>query len=272
MLPEVSLVKMNLSKSAAVIEKLYFDSTSPCSVEEERGLQLSYKTKYQFRKITPEVRRKISEMKLENLDERSTAQVWAEVFIRTPYMGLGNIAVDYFKRKQKNKKIPLSTYWPLIHPWVNKIENWIHGDMAASLYSQILEEDSKTVYPYVRAWSFSGEPWKKRMGMVSLLYYRACRRKVLPFNKMIPLVKKNLKTDHYFVQKAVGWTLRELHNAYPRETKIFLNRYIAILSPYAFTAATEKIPMTQKEPWKKLRKEASQQRNFLLPWQPIKND
>ena len=257
---------MNLSKYTAVIEKLYFDSTSPYSLEEEKNLQQSYKTKYRFRKITSEARRKILGIKPENLDEWATAQVWAEAFMRTPYMGLGNMAVDQFKGKQKSKKTPLKTYWPLLHPWVHKIENWIHGDMTASLYSQILEEDFKTVYPYVKAWSFSGEPWKKRMGMVSLLYYKACRKNILPFNKMIPLVEKNLKVDHYFVQKAVGWTLRELHNAYPKETKVFLNRHIAILSPYAFTAATEKIPMTYKEPWKKLRKEAGRQRNFLLPW------
>ncbi len=229
-------------------------------------MQLSYKTKYRFRKINSDAFKKMTETKLETLDEWSTAQVWAEVFMRTLYMGLGNMAVDHFKRKQKNKKIPLVTYWPLLHPWVNKIENWIHGDMIASLYSQILEEDPRTIYPYVRSWSFSGEPWKKRVGMVSLLYYKACRKKVLPFNKMIPLVKRNLKVDHYFVQKAVGRTLRELHNAYPKEAKAFLNRHIAILSPYAFTAATEKIPMTQKELWKKLRKEAGRQRNFLLPW------
>ncbi|MFA6434036.1 MAG: DNA alkylation repair protein [Elusimicrobiales bacterium] len=174
------LKKMNLSRYAAVIEKLYFDSTSPYPVQQESSLQLSYKTKCRFCEITPEVRRKIAGIKPENLDEWAIAQIWAEVFMRTPFMGLGNMAVDHFKGKQKSKKTQLKTYWPLLHPWVHKIENWIHGDMTASLYSQILEEDPKTVYPYVRTWALSGEPWKKRMGMVSLLYYKACRKNILP--------------------------------------------------------------------------------------------
>ena len=59
--------------------------------------------------------------------------------------------------------------------------------------------------------------------------------------------------EHYYVQKGVGWTLREIGNVYPDEALAFLEANIGQLSAAAFTAATEKLSPAKKNRIKKLR-------------------
>jgi 3-methyladenine DNA glycosylase AlkD len=89
---------------------------------------------------------------------------------------------------------------------------------------------------------------------VSLFYYSSHRRRQPSFQKVITLLDRQMEFDHYYVQKGVGWTLREAGNVYPKETFQFLEANIHRVSSHAFTAATEKISPTQKSRLKQLRK------------------
>ena len=65
----------------------------------------------------------------------------------------------------------------------------------------------------------------------------------------------NLLTDkEYYVQKGLGWTLRELHNVYPTDTKQYLKQHIRSVSPIAFTIAIEKLDTASINELKTLRK------------------
>lgn len=72
---------------------------------------------------------------------------------------------------------------------------------------------------------------------------------------MIDMIESLLDDSDYYVQKGVGWALRELWQLDMKTTTKFLNKNIARISPIAFTAAIEKIPIEEKEVLKKLRKE-----------------
>ena len=50
-------------------------------------------------------------------------------------------------------------------------------------------------------------------------------------------------------------TLRELTQAYPKETDLFLKKNLTKISATAFAAAVEKLPKDRKEQFKKIRKE-----------------
>src|SRR6516165_7410145 len=50
-----------------------------------------------------------------------------------------------------------------------------------------------------------------------------------------------LGDDHRFVQKAVGWSLREALTPFPTETTAFVRRHAQALSPVAFAEATRKL-------------------------------
>jgi 3-methyladenine DNA glycosylase AlkD len=63
-----------------------------------------------------------------------------------------------------------------------------------------------------------------------------------------------LKDKEYYVQKEVGWTLREMHTVYPALTLPFLHKHIKNISAIAFTIVIEKMDEKTKKTLKTLRK------------------
>lgn len=153
-----------------------------------------------------------------------------------------------------SKKNSLTELWDIIQHWVNRIENWAHSDGLSSIYSQILEKHEILIYPQLKTWNNSSNPWKCRQSLVSLLYYARCRKKVLAAKKIFPLISNLLEHPNYYVQKGVGWTLREVGQIYPEEAWTFLLKNATKISPTAFTACVEKRSLDEKNQLKTLRK------------------
>src|ERR1700722_12249376 len=140
--------------------------------------------------------------------------------------------------------------------WTGKIDNWAHSDGLSGLYSYLLEIKPNMVLPQLKKWNKSKSPWERRQSVVSLLHYHTKRKKVLPYSTLLPFVENLLEDENYFVQKGVGWALRELDNAYHKETLVFLKKNYARISSTAFSAAAEKLSAKEKEELKILRKAA----------------
>ena len=190
-----------------------------------------------------------------HLDSTRQAKIWHFILKKTAYLGVGGLAISWAKKAQRKKSgRPKGGYWPLLRPWVGTIENWAHGDILAGLYCRLLSESPEAVYPVLKQWGKAPSLWKNRMAVVSLLYYYNPKRAVLPFCDITAVTEGHLSTPHYFVQKAVGWNLRELSRAYPAETKDFLKKNLFRLSPIAFTTAIEKLPRGFKESLKEARR------------------
>ncbi len=147
--------------------------------------------------------------------------------------------------------------WNTTKGWTVKIDNWAHSDGLSAIYSHLLETETKLVYPQLKRWNNSKNPWERRQSLVALLEYSKKREKVLPVNKLFSLVKELLNDKDYFVQKGLGWTLREVGNVYPDETWEFLLRHCSKISAVAFSPAVEKLNLKKKEQLKLLRKRSS---------------
>lgn len=144
--------------------------------------------------------------------------------------------------------------WSKLKKWTPQIDNWAHSDALSGFYSHLLEKEPELIYPHLVKWNTSKNPWERRQSLVSLFEYTKKRSKFLPAEKVLPLVENLLEDEHYFVQKGLGWTLREAGNAYPKETWRFLLKNTNKLSSAAFSSAAEKLSMEQKEQLKLLRK------------------
>ena len=72
--------------------------------------------------------------------------------------------------------------------------------------------------------------------------------------EVVPLLEKLLDDPHVYVQKGVGWTFRELFNAYPALARKLLKKHIYRISGIAWQAATEKLPKNEKKALLQLRK------------------
>lgn len=186
------------------------------------------------------------------LDRSQVARAWDYVWHNSDCYEVMALALIWFEDR-KNQDL-LKSYWPMLKKWSSRVDNWAHSDVLSGIYARILEEDSRLVYPTLKKWNSSPSPWLRRLSIVSLIYYRSQRKKVLPLSKILPLVKNLITDEHYYVQKGVGWTLREAGNAYPQETYRFLERNIKSLSASAFSSSTEKLSKAQKDRLKKIRK------------------
>jgi 3-methyladenine DNA glycosylase AlkD len=164
-------------------------------------------------------------------DLLTTAIVWASA--QSP--------VDQWK----NRKILLS--------WSAKANNWALADGLCSIYSELFEAHPKEMLKVLEKWSHSKNPWQQRMSIVSLFYYARMRKRHAPYSLAEKLILRQLDHDHYYVQKGVGWALRETWNVYPERTFQLLKKIAKKIPPAGWTAATEKLSAKQKAQLAKLR-------------------
>ncbi len=129
-----------------------------------------------------------------------------------------------------------------ISGWIEKCDNWAHSDGLSSIYARALEEMPELVLPVLQNWNRSDNPWKRRPSVVSLLYYARLRKKILPYELLIGMVTNLLADDEYYVQKGVGWTIREIYNCYPEAALSFIEAQLDQISAAAWQATSEKLP------------------------------
>lgn len=183
----------------------------------------------------------------ENTDKKTLNRMWSTS---------NSFDVLYVLLIILGKKDLTASDWPLLKKWSRKIDNWAHSDTLSEMIARLVELSPDRIYPDLKKWNTSNLPWQRRLSLTSLLYYSAGRKKCLPASKIFPLVKARLDDSDTYVQKAVGWTLREAGNCYPDKARAFIKQHNTRLSPTAFTSATEKWTKKEKEPFKSQRKAA----------------
>jgi 3-methyladenine DNA glycosylase AlkD len=126
--------------------------------------------------------------------------------------------------------------------WVSEIDNWAHADAYCSAIARIFEFDQKNALPTYLKWNKHKSSWLRRCSMVGTFYYSYHREIQPSFELAKKLVSPHFKAEEYYVQKAVGWTIREMYNVYPEKTVQFIKQNNFQLSSVAWVAATEKLP------------------------------
>ncbi len=179
-------------------------------------------------------------------------EIWDEIWQHSKLYEAMTQAL-YFISENKHT-FDTTMLFSITKKWVKKIDNWAHSDGLSEVFSYMLEKDPVFVYPQFKIWNTSKNPWERRQSLVGLLEYSKKRKKVLPVNKLLPLVKPLLSDENYFVQKGLGWTLREIGNVYPKDAWDFLVKHHAKISAVAFSPAIEKLSLKEKEELKLLRK------------------
>jgi len=160
----------------------------------------------------------------------------------------------FFLEQYVNKKELHSLIWQTSLSWQEEVSDWPLCDSLSKINTKVLETYPSEVYVKLSEWNKSDDLWKRRQSVVSLLYYSRTKKTFLPFDKIAALVAHLITDKEYYVQKGVGWTLREMYNVYPAETVDFLRQHIKSISAIAFTIAIEKMSGEEKDSLKALRK------------------
>jgi 3-methyladenine DNA glycosylase AlkD len=167
---------------------------------------------------------------------------WQHVWFEASYFELLNQALFSLELK----KLSLAD-WVRLAPWANRLENWAHSDALSGTYSALHELYPEKVTPTLYSWNKSDHPWLRRQSIVSLFYYARVRKQQPTFQKAKELVEPLITDQHFYVQRGVGWTLREMYHVYPEKTLALIKKHLVSLSSIACSAATEKLPVGCKK-------------------------
>lgn len=184
-------------------------------------------------------------------EEKDVHKIWDYIFLNSEVYETISLAMTWFDDKRRVDQ--RHEHWPLFSRWVDRIDNWAHSDTLSGLIASVVESHPKLALPVLEKWSNDKNPWMRRNSIVGLLYYARFRKKLLPFATLKKFVAKQIDVDHHYVQRGVGWTLREMHNVYPQETLSYLEEVVTKLSAIAYAAAAEKLPEKTKLTLKKKR-------------------
>ena len=179
--------------------------------------------------------------------------IWGELWCSENDFWL-RLHAYFFLERHLKKEIELREMWPLIVRWQDQVDDWGLCDALAKIYTKILVVMPHEVYAQLKAWNGDENLWKRRQSVVSLLYYSRTKKQHPSFEDVERLIAPLLTDKEYYVQKGVGWALRELHTVYPKEGLAWLKTHIRQLSPIAFTIAMEKLDATAVTELKALRK------------------
>jgi 3-methyladenine DNA glycosylase AlkD len=145
--------------------------------------------------------------------------------------------------------------WPVLRGWGRGVNCWDQSDYLSKLFNGFLASDPESCLEVFEGWLDDDYPWLRRIGLVSLFGFGGRRDWYPPVKTVLRMAGRLLRDEDYYVQKGLGWCLRECYLVYPRETLWFLSRNAAILAPAAWPAATEKLAAGEKSELRALRKE-----------------
>ncbi len=203
-----------------------------------------------YRRV-PEVRALLKTPLLKNiqaLPNRQALDIWHHVYLNTPSYDLGSRALYFYQYKTLGKP-----EFNKLKTWLKRVDCWEHSDDLSKIFADTLEQQPDWVLPVLSKWNRARNPWQRRQSVVALLEYTQKRKQVQPYDTLISFVEPLLDDQEYYVQKGVGWTLREIYNAYPEEMTAFFSDRYPDIKPTAWSAATEKLD-------KKLKKELNSRR------------
>ena len=178
-------------------------------------------------------------------DKEKTFLVFNEIYQQSNNFETKNLAFAFLDKN--HKYIPVKTQLKTLPKWVKQVDNWAHSDNLSKYLTRLLqhEDTREEMLAIIKKWNASKNLWERRQSLIALFYYARTKKTHPDFDLTKQLVFPLIADKEYFVQKAVGWTLRESYNVYPKQTFAFIEENIKQISPTAFTTCIEK--MTEQE-------------------------
>ena len=193
------------------------------------------------------------EFSFSGLSRSEQLMIWDYIWNNSSEFWLSMQSFLFLEKNMKNKDF-LTFSWDTIKKWQNKVDHWGKCDGLSKIYTKVLEIIPDQVLQQLKQWNKSDNLWDRRQSVVSLLYFSRTKKIILPYETIIPFVAELIDDKEYYVQKGIGWTLKELYGVYPNKTLKYIEKNAKRISATAFSAATEKLEKSDKERLKKMRK------------------
>jgi 3-methyladenine DNA glycosylase AlkD len=184
----------------------------------------------------------------------ATFDVFNAIYLSSKNFETINQAFIYLDKH--DRKINDKDKYSNLVSWVKKVDNWALSDNLSKHLTRFLEKpEFKDIFiSQLQKWNSAKNPWERRQSLVSLFYYSRTKKQHVEFDLVQKHILNLISDSDYFVQKAVGWTLRESYNVYPVQTFKFIENKIKHITSTAFTTSIEKMELDKKSHLKLLRK------------------
>ncbi len=105
---------------------------------------------------------------------------------------------------------------------------WDYVDpLASHALGHLLERDPDRMRRRLLTWSRSKNTWKRRGSILAQLRFRGETDRDL----LYAFIEPSLDSKEFFLQKAIGWALRQYAWTAPREVKRYVKKNATRLSP-----------------------------------------
>lgn len=106
----------------------------------------------------------------------------------------------------KNKRQLTDDMLPDIERWITQKSWWDTVDMLAThIIGQLYQSSPDTTLQYIEKWQNADNIWLRRTTILYQLKFKAKTDEI----KLFSIIKKNQHDTEFFIQKAIGWALRE---------------------------------------------------------------
>jgi 3-methyladenine DNA glycosylase AlkD len=191
-----------------------------------------------IRKLTKEEFQigKVRTEKLSSLSRDEQWQTWISLASSSHIYEVRSTA--YIHLAQKKFSEQRMKYSKELFSLADSIDNWALSDTLSSMLAAELEREPRH-FKIFKTWNRSANPWLRRQSLVGLYYYARLRKDPLPTQKTLPLVEQLLEDSHFYVQRGVGWTLREIDRVDSQAQRKFVEKNLHKISPTAWFATSE---------------------------------
>lgn len=140
--------------------------------------------------------------------------LWSGVEREFQYVGCD--LLDRFRKQLQPDILPTLEQLITTQSWWDTVDA-LASHTVGDLYQTYPDE----VSAYIQSWRHSDNIWLRRTTLLFQLSYKANTDDELLF----AVVKENAESDQFFIQKAIGWALREYSKTAPTVVNQFIERH-----------------------------------------------
>lgn len=174
-------------------------------------------------------------------NDRLQAQIaewtlWLGVWNRTSNYDVRSVVLIWMSAKERLQL--RRRQWKDLFAMAETIDNWALSDGLSMMIADVLENDPK-LFSHFKKWNTSKNPWLRRQSLVGIYCYARFRKKPIAPGLTLGLLEKLLDDPHFYVQRGVGWTLREVDRIDAKLQRAFVKKHLHRISGVAWFAASE---------------------------------
>lgn len=197
-----------------------------CNEENSKYMKKYMKDNFEFLGIRSPLRKDLQKDFFKQIDKNApidkelVKELWNKEYREFQYL-----AIDYLiKEKKKLQKSDM----PFIKELITTKSWWDSVDLIAShLVGEICKRNPELVDEYILKWSKDENLWLRRASILYQIKYKENLDRIV----LEKVIKENLGDKEFFIEKAIGWSLRDYSKTNKEWVRYFVkNNELSTLS------------------------------------------